>query len=51
MKNRKKQRENRRLKHQEERIEKYSGWGYKDLTPYNAIRQIESHGKANIALK
>ena len=51
MKNRKRQRENRRLKHKDEQISKYNVYGYKDLTPYNAIRQIESNGKAEIALK
>lgn len=51
MKNRKRQRENRRLKHKEEVLSKYGSWGYKDLTPYNAIRQIESNGKVTIALK
>lgn len=51
MKNRKRQRENRRLKHKEESLEKYDGWGHKDLTPYNAIRQIVSNGKAEIVLK
>ena len=51
MKNRKRQRENRRFKHKEERLEKYDGWGHKDLTPYNAIRQIESNGKAEIVLR
>lgn len=51
MKNRKRQRENRRLKHKEERLDKYDGWGHKDLTPYNTIRQIVSNGKAEIALK
>lgn len=51
MKNRKRQRENRRLKHKEDILSKYDSWGYKDLTPYNAIKQIESNGNAEIALK
>ena len=49
-KNRIKQRANRKLKNNRP-PEKYSFCGYKDLTPYNAIRKIESNGKADIALK
>lgn len=51
LKDRKKQRENRRLKHKEERIDKYNIFGLKDLTTYNALLQIETNGKANIILK
>ena len=51
MKNRKRQRENRRLKHKEQRLDKYSDWGYKDLTPYNAVRLIETKEKAQIELR
>lgn len=37
MKDRKKQRANRKLKPKEEKLEKRSIYGYKDLTPYNAV--------------
>ena len=51
-KNRIKQRANRKLKNSNNRPpEKYSFCGYKDLTPYNVIRKIDSNGKADIALK
>jgi len=49
-KNRVKQRANRKLKNNRP-PEKYSFCGYKDLTAYNAIRRIESNGKADIVLK
>ena len=49
-KNRVKQRANRKLKNNRP-PEKYSFSGYKDLTAYNAIRRVESKGKANIVLK
>ena len=52
VKNRVKQRANRKLKNSSNRPpEKYSFSGYKDLTAYNAIRRIESNGKADIVLK
>ena len=51
MRDRKKDRENRRLKHWKEKLEKRSETGYKDLTPYNAALQIKTNGKANIVLK
>ena len=51
-KNSVKQRANRKLKNSGNRPpEKYSFSGYKDLTAYNAIRRVESKGKANIVLK
>ena len=51
-KNRIKQRENRKLKNSSNRPpQKYSISGYKDLTAYNALRRIESNGKASIVLK
>ncbi len=50
MKGRKRQRENRRLKNREEIIDKRNGCGFKDLTAYNAVQQIMTNGKANIAL-
>ena len=51
MKNRVKQRENRKIKHQEELLDKRSLYGYRDLTPYNAVLQIKSDGQALILLK
>ena len=50
MKNRTRQRENRRIKHREEAIEKRNAYGNKDLTAYNAVRQIQTGGKADIEL-
>lgn len=49
MKNRKRQRDNRRIKQQEERIDKRNNYGVKDLTAYNAVRQIRTNGKAPFA--
>ena len=43
MNTRAQQRANRRLKNQrekEDRLDKRSSTGYKDLTPYNAVRHI-----------
>ena len=51
MKDRKRQRTNRKLKHREEALDKHSGYGYKDLAPYNAVLKIKTDGKAQIALK
>ena len=51
MKDRTKQRANRKLKHKEDALDKRSSFGYKDLTPYNAVMQIKTSGKAQIALK
>lgn len=48
MKSRKRQRENRRAKQREERIDKRNDYGIKDLTAYNAVLQIKTNGKANI---
>lgn len=50
LKDRKRQRENRRIKQIEERIDKRNNCGEKDLTAYNAVRQIMTNGKANIVL-
>lgn len=50
MKNRARQRENRRTKHREEAIERRNAYGLKDLTPYNAVRQIQTGGRADIEL-
>ena len=51
MKNRIKQRANRKLKLQEERLDKRNYCGAKDLTAYNAVQQIRTKGKAEIALR
>ena len=51
MKNRKRQRENKKLKSKEEMLDKRNGRGIKDLTPYNAVLQIRTQGKAAIVLK
>ena len=51
MKNRIKQRANRKLKVAEERLDKRNHYGNKDLTAYNAVQQIRTNGKAEIALK
>lgn len=50
MKNRKRQRENLRIKQREERIDKRNDYGVKDLTAYNAVQQIRTNGKAPIVL-
>ncbi len=51
MKNRIKQRANRKLKTMEERLDKRNHYGNKDLTAYNAVQQIRRNGKAEIALR
>ena len=51
MKDRKKQRENRKVKHKEEMIYKHNSFGNKDLTPYIAVLQMRTKDKAAIALK
>lgn len=51
MKDRKRQRENRKLKHKEELIDRRNLCGVKDLTAYNAVLQIKTNGKAAIVLK
>lgn len=51
MKSRNRQRENRRAKQREERIDKRNDYGIKDLTAYNAVLQIKTNGKANIVLR
>lgn len=50
LKDRKCQRENRRIKQREKLIDKRNDCGVKDLTAYNAVRQIMTNGKANIVL-
>ena len=51
MKNRMRQRENRKLKHKEELLDKKNGHGVADLTAYNAVKQIATQGKATLVLK
>lgn len=51
MKNRIKQRANRRLKEKEEALSKRNLSGMKDLTVYNAVQQIRTNGKATIAIR
>ena len=51
MKNRQKQRENRRTKHYEEKLDTHNGYGVKDLTAYNAVIKMKTNGKATIVLK
>ena len=51
MKDRKKQRMNRKVKHKEEMIDKRNSFGNRDLTPYNAVLQMRTKDKAAIALK
>lgn len=48
MKSRKKQRENRRMKAKEEKIEFRNAYGYKDPTPYLAVRNIMATQKNRI---
>ncbi|MGI6720937.1 MAG: hypothetical protein ACOX4I_00040 [Anaerovoracaceae bacterium] len=50
MKDRTRQRANRRRKHYEEKIEKRNAYGNRDLTVFNAVEQIRTHGKAEIRL-
>lgn len=51
MKDRKRQRENRRLKSKEELIDRRNHCGVKDLTAYNAVLQIKTNGRAPIVLR
>lgn len=51
MRNRQKQRELRQSQKKEEIIDKRNGCGIKDLIAYNAVLQIKTNGKANIALR
>ena len=51
MKNRVKQRANRKLKKREEMLRKRDICGVKDLTAFNAVAQICTNGKASIVLK
>ncbi len=51
MRNRERQRRNRKLKRLEKRLEKQNAYGAKDLTAYNAVEQIRTGGRAAIVLK
>ena len=51
MKNRDRQRKNRKLKQKEERIDKRNACGVRDLTAYNAVEQIRTGGRAVIVLR
>ena len=51
MKSRIKQRANRKMKEQEARLDKRNHYGNKDLTVYNAVQQIRTNSKAEIALR
>ena len=51
MKNRDRQRENRRIKLREEMLDRYNTYGYKDLTPYNAVQKMKTNGKSENVLK
>ena len=48
IKDRKRQRLNRRLKHKEELLDNKNDLGVKDLTAYNAVKQMVTNGKASI---
>ena len=51
MKDRKRQRENLRIKNREELLEKRDLCGVKDLTPYNAVLQMKKGKDTPIVLK
>lgn len=51
MRNRQKQRELRRKQKKEELLDRRNDCGVKDLTAYNAVLQIKTNGKADIALR
>lgn len=48
MKNRERQRANLRLRYREELLDKKNSMGAKDLTAYNAVKQIVTNGNASI---
>ena len=48
MKDRKKQRENRKIKSKEELLDRRNYCGVLDLTAYNAVLQIKTNGHAAI---
>lgn len=51
MKDRKRQRENRRKKHREASLERRNGFGANDLTAYNAVNHIRYGNKFEIVLR
>lgn len=51
MKNRMKQRTNRRLKNKEEMLDKRNGCSIKYLTAYNAVAHMKFGDKAEVVLK
>ena len=51
MKSRIRQRENRKKRVREEKLDKRNACGVKDLTAYNAVQQIRTGGRAAIALR
>ena len=51
MRNRIRQRENRKKRVREEKLDKCNSCGVKDLTAYNAVQQIRTNGRAAIALR
>jgi hypothetical protein len=51
IKSRDRQRANRRLKHKEELLDKKNDLGVKDLTAYNAVKQMVTNGKVAIVLR
>ena len=51
IKNRMRQRANRKLKREEELLDRKNAHGVKDLTAYNAVKQIVSQGKAALVLR
>jgi hypothetical protein len=51
MKNRARQRANRKLKSKEQSLGRRNGFGAKDLTAYNAVNKIRTNGKSEIVLK
>lgn len=51
MKDRNRQRENRRLKQKEQLLDRYNGYGNKDLTAYNAVLLMKTNGNAQLSLR
>ena len=51
VKNRERQRDNRRKKHQETSLDTRNGFGAYDLTAYNAVNRIRCDKKIDIVLR
>jgi len=51
IKTRERQRANRKIKHKEKLLDKKNDLGIKDLTAYNAVKQMVTNGKVEIALR